>query len=136
MSKLKGKKALVVDDEEILRELLVVQLTDKEVEAIEASCANDAIEMLQNQVVDFIISDVRMPNGTGVDLLKAVSEMPQDIKPEIVMMTGFADLTEEEALQMGALKMFSKPFRNKDLVKYLEENLKPNNSEKNEAKTD
>ena len=79
MSKLKGKKALVVDDEEILRELLVVQLTDKEVEAIEASCANDAIEMLQNQVVDFIISDVRMPNGTGVDLLKAVSEMPEEI---------------------------------------------------------
>ena len=136
MSKLKGKKALVVDDEEILRELLVVQLTDKEVEAIEASCANDAIEMLQNQVVDFIISDVRMPNGTGVDLLKAVSEMPQDVKPEIVMMTGFADLTEEEALQMGALKMFSKPFRNRDLVKYLEENLKPTNSEKNKDKID
>ena len=130
MSKLKGKKALVVDDEEILRELLVVQLTDKEVEAIEASCANDAIEMLQNQVVDFIISDVRMPNGTGVDLLKAVSEMPEEIKPEIVMMTGFADLSEEEALQMGALKMFAKPFRNKDLLSYLEDNLKEEKEKK------
>lgn len=130
MSKLKGKKALVVDDEEILRELLVVQLTDKEVEAIEASCANDAIEMLQNQVVDFIISDVRMPNGTGVDLLKAVSEMPEEIKPEIVMMTGFADLSEEEALQMGALKMFAKPFRNKDLLSYLEDNLKEDKKKK------
>ncbi|MAF90686.1 MAG: response regulator [Bdellovibrionota bacterium] len=130
MSKLKGKKALVVDDEEILRELLVVQLTDKEVEAIEASCANDAIEMLQNQVVDFIISDVRMPNGTGVDLLKAVSEMPEEIKPEIVMMTGFADLSEEEALQMGALKMFAKPFRNKDLLSYLEDNLKEEKKKK------
>ena len=130
MSKLIGKKALVVDDEEILRELLVVQLTDKEVEAIEASCANDAIEMLQNQVVDFIISDVRMPNGTGVDLLKAVSEMPEEIKPEIVMMTGFADLSEEEALQMGALKMFAKPFRNKDLLSYLEDNLKEEKKKK------
>tara|TARA_Y100000780_G_scaffold232018_1_gene260332 strand:- start:36623 stop:37018 length:396 start_codon:yes stop_codon:yes gene_type:complete len=130
LSKLKGKKALVVDDEEILRELLVVQLTDKEVEAIEASCANDAIEMLQNQVVDFIISDVRMPNGTGVDLLKAVSEMPEEIKPEIVMMTGFADLSEEEALQMGALKMFAKPFRNKDLLSYLEDNLKEEKKKK------
>mgnify|MGYP006199895961 CR=1 FL=1 len=45
MSKLKGKKALVVDDEEILRELLVVQLTDKEVEAIEASCALSLIHI-------------------------------------------------------------------------------------------
>lgn len=136
MSKLKGKKALVVDDEEVLRELLVVQLTDREVEAIEASCANDAIEMLQNQVVDFIISDVRMPNGTGVDLLEAVSKMPEEIKPEIVMMTGFADLTEEEALKMGALKMFSKPFRNRDLLQYLEDNLKNLNQKTKEDPED
>ena len=46
------------------------------------------------------------------------------------MMTGFADLSEEEALQMGALKMFAKPFRNKDLLSYLEDNLKEEKKKK------
>ena len=123
MSKLKGKKALVVDDEEILREMLVVQLSDQEVEALEASCATDALDVLQNQVVDFIISDVRMPGGDGVELLKAVQVIPEEERPQIVMMTGFADLTEEEAMELGALKLFAKPFRNRDLFQFLEENL-------------
>ncbi|MFK8139087.1 MAG: response regulator [Bdellovibrionales bacterium] len=124
MDNLKGKKALVVDDEETLRELLVVQLSDREVEALEASCAIEALELIEKQVIDFIISDVRMPNGDGVDLLKGLQEIPEDYRPEIVMMTGFADLTEEEAMQMGALKIFAKPFRNKELFGFLNENLK------------
>lgn len=133
MKGLKGKKALVVDDEEVLREILVVQLTENEVEALEASCATEALELLQSQVVDFIISDVRMPNGNGIDLLKGLQEFPEEERPDIVMMTGFADLTEEEAMQMGALKLFSKPFRNRELLRYLDEQIgdkEPKNKEK------
>lgn len=135
MSKnLKGKKALVVDDEDVLRELLVVQLEDHEVEALEAACANDALDILQNQAVDFIISDVRMPNGTGVDLLKGVQamEFSDGNRPEIVMMSGFSDLTEEDALGLGALKLFAKPFKNRDLIQYLDEVF----GNKNEKKED
>lgn len=123
MKGLKGKKALVVDDEEVLREILVVQLAEHEVEALEASCANDALELLEKQVVDFIISDVRMPNGDGIDLLVGLQKLSDEERPDIVMMTGFADLTEEEAMQMGALKLFTKPFRNKELFQFLDDKI-------------
>lgn len=132
MSKLKGKKALVVDDEPALRDILVVQLTEHEVEALEASCATEALELLEQQVVDFIISDVRMPGGDGIDLLKGVSEIPEEKRPEIVMMTGFADLSEEEAMKMGALKLFAKPFRNREMIQFWDDVFQRKEGEKDE----
>jgi two-component system phosphate regulon response regulator PhoB len=126
MSKLKGKKALVVEDEEALREILVVQLTEEEVEAIEASCTAEALEMMQNQVVDFIISDVRMPGASGVELLKAVGQMDEEAKPEVLMMSGFSDITEKEAIELGALGLLPKPFRAEDLMDFLNENVGKN----------
>ena len=64
--------------------------------------------MLKAKSFDIVVSDVKMPNGTGIDLLGYVSKM-NDPKPPVVLMTGFADYTKEELLDMGASALVLKP---------------------------
>jgi two-component system response regulator PilR (NtrC family) len=80
-----------------------------------AASGGEALEMLKAEPADLIISDVRMPDINGIELLRAVREtLP---KAEVVMMTAFANVdTAREAFLLGAYDFVQKPFDN-DLLK-------------------
>ena len=112
---LKGKTLLVVDDEADLREIISMELEYFGAKVFQAESVPKALEVLNNHTVDLIISDIRMPGSTGVDLLKTVRKQNVNF-PSIILITGFADLDTSEALGLGAEALIHKPFDMDDLL--------------------
>lgn len=118
-------KVLIVDDEEVLRKAMVFDFKRKGYQVFEAQSGRTALEILDNNEIDLIISDIRMPDGSGIDLLLKVKSKNVD-KPVVLLMTGYADITLEDAYEMGADAIFNKPFDRKELLLAVEERLLPN----------
>ena len=94
-------RVLVVDDERSMRELLTIVLKRDGYEVLVAEDGKRAIELLKKQRVDILITDIRMPQMSGVDVLREA----KNIDPEIIsiVMTAFASTdTAVEALRLGA----------------------------------
>jgi two-component system, NtrC family, response regulator PilR len=94
-------RVLVVDDERSMRELLTIVLKRDGHDVLVAEDGTRAIELLKKQRVDILITDIRMPQVTGVDVLREAKR----IDPEIIsiVMTAFASTdTAVEALRLGA----------------------------------
>ena len=106
---------LIVDDELGMRQFLT-HLFQREGHTVRsASSAREAIEFLRGVPADLIISDVRMPDMNGIELLRAARELLPNV--EVIMMTAFANVdTAREAFMLGAYDFIQKPFDN-DLLK-------------------
>ncbi len=103
-------RILVVDDEESIREFLDIMLRK---EGYEVTCVADgklAIEMLKKKSIDMVISDLQMPNVTGIELLKHVRENYPDLLFMMITAFGTAE-TAVEAMKMGAYDYLTKPFK-------------------------
>jgi DNA-binding NtrC family response regulator len=84
-----------------------------------------ALEAYQAESFDIVVSDVRMPNMSGLELLKRI----RDLNPEacVVLVTGFDDLEAiRQAQRLGASAIFRKPVRSKRLLETLDR-LRENN---------
>jgi two-component system response regulator PilR (NtrC family) len=105
---------LIVDDELSMRQFLT-HLFQRDGHSIRvAENGRQAMAMLRQQRVDVIISDVKMPDMGGIDLLRAARELHPDI--EVIMMTAFAsEDTAHEAFLLGAFDFVHKPFDNEVL---------------------
>jgi len=107
-------RILVVDDETSMREMLRIVLRRDGYQVIVAQSGTEAIELLQRQPVDLLLSDIRMPDKSGVDVLRAAKA----VNPDIVafMMTAYASTdTAVEAMRLGAVDYFTKPFNMDEL---------------------
>ena len=112
---LKGKTLLVVDDEPDLREIVSSELEYKGANVLQAENITAAKAILDFHKIDLIVSDIRMPGGTGIDLLNYVKSKNIDVPP-IILTTGFADFTIETALNQGAEALLHKPFKLEELI--------------------
>lgn len=103
-------KILVVDDEESIREFLEIMLRKEGYEITLAEDGLKAKELIQKKSFDMIISDLQMPNMTGIELLKYVR---QDFPEMLFMMITAFGTTETavEAMKMGAYDYLTKPFK-------------------------
>lgn len=106
---------LVVDDEPALRKALVFDFKRKGFQVLDASNGKEAFEIVKTQKIDLILTDVRMPGGDGIELLDKVKEQNPMI-PVVMFITGFADLSLDEAYNKGADAVFTKPFDRKSLM--------------------
>ncbi|HEX7774216.1 MAG TPA: sigma-54 dependent transcriptional regulator, partial [Pyrinomonadaceae bacterium] len=106
---------LIVDDELGMRQFLT-HLLQREGHVVRvAENGQEALAQLQQQAPDLIISDIRMPDMNGVDLLRAAKQLLPEV--EVIMMTAFANVdTAREAFLIGAYDFVQKPFDN-DLLK-------------------
>jgi len=71
-SPLNGKNVLVVDDELELRRAVVFDLKRRGCNIFEAACGSDAVQIVKNNHIDIIVSDVRMPNASGGCSIKRI----------------------------------------------------------------
>ena len=102
-------RILVVDDERSMRELLAIVLRREGYEVLLADNGRTAIDLLEREPVDLLISDIKMPDLSGVDVLRAAKKIDQDILG--IMITAFASTeTAVEAMRLGACDYLSKPF--------------------------
>ncbi len=102
-------RILVVDDERSMREMLQIVLRREGYEVLLAENGRAAIDMLEREPVDLLISDIKMPDLSGVDVLRAAKKIDKDILG--IMITAFASTdTAVEAMRLGACDYLSKPF--------------------------
>lgn len=103
------KKILVVDDEPLIRDFLSEALNRAGYAADLASTGEEALEKIREREYDVVLTDVRMPNMDGMELLKNVKAYLPDA--EVVIMTAYA--THENAFEagkLGAIDYIRKPF--------------------------
>ena len=102
-------RVLVVDDERSMRELLAIVLKREGYDVLLAESGKMAIAALERGGVDLLVSDIRMPDMTGIEVLRAAKAL--DPALEAIMVTAFASQeTAIEALRLGACDYVIKPF--------------------------
>jgi len=100
---------LVVDDEEMIRELLTSALQQENYICHLASNVDEAFTVLGTQRIDLVISDIMMPGRSGVDLLRDLKKIDPEIA--VLMITGLSDMnTALECIHLGADDYLTKPF--------------------------
>ena len=113
---------LVVDDERSLREFLSIMLKKEGHDVVVADCGRAAVKILERRPVDLLISDIKMPDMSGVDVLRRAKEIRQDIVG--IMITAFKSTESAvEALRLGAHDYLEKPFDNELLKKKVRDAL-------------
>ncbi len=100
---------LVVDDDERLRDTLAILVRSLGHEALVAGDIGGAERLLAERAVDLVISDLRMPGGSGLDLLDAVRR--GDAHTPVIVLTAYGTVeTAVEAMKKGAFDYLVKPF--------------------------
>ncbi|WP_224363480.1 response regulator [Hyalangium versicolor] len=109
-----GGQILIVDDERDIRRLLSDMLSLEGHEVTEASNGVEALERLRKASFDLVVTDVRMPNLGGVELLRRVREASPST--EVIIATAYAELdTAIECMRAGAFDLLRKPFKLQEL---------------------
>jgi DNA-binding NtrC family response regulator len=100
-------RLLVVDDEPAARSTLALLLRKRGHQVLEAEGAAAAAKHLAEDVFDLVVTDLRMPDGDGLDVLRAVKA--QAPATEVILLTAFAEWkSAKEAIRIGALDYFEK----------------------------
>ncbi len=115
-------KILLVDDEPEIITVLEFFLKKLGYTSVKASSGEEAFSTLCSDKIDFVISDFRMANGSGLDLIKKC--MLNQIKTPILLMTGHADLTLADVKNCGGIGILPKPFDIDKVKLYLDQYLK------------
>lgn len=105
---------LVVDDEGAIRYSVSKTLQRIGYEVDEASTGEEAVDMMRKHEYEVVLTDIRMPGITGVELLKRI----KDVSPDaiVILMTGYASLgTAVESLRLGAHDYLVKPSSSQDI---------------------
>lgn len=111
-------RVLVVDDEVEILELLGEYLRARGHEVHIARTGRDALGLLDDHEVDVVLTDLKMPDGNGLDLLAACQALRP--APMVIVMTGFGTVeTATHALTAGAFDYLLKPFRLRDVYATL-----------------
>lgn len=131
MSLLKNKHILVVEDDEILREVICEEFITNECLVSSALSGNQAIKKIREESpFDIIVTDVQMPDGDGAFLLEQLKLLNLKFNPVVIMVSGYSDLPTEELIKKGAHVVLSKPFDLNDLIEAATQLLQTSHSTK------
>ncbi len=107
-------RILIVDDEENIREIIKMTLRKYADEIFTAESAEAGLEILKENNIDIVISDIKMPGMDGLEFLQCVKK--EQPRVEFLMITAHGNMdTVVEAMRLGASDFLSKPFENKIL---------------------
>ncbi|HEX6161498.1 MAG TPA: sigma-54 dependent transcriptional regulator [Thermoanaerobaculia bacterium] len=126
-------RILIVDDEEVLRDVLDAVLRREGFEVVLAASGEEALSVLDTEEVDLIILDVMLPGISGIDTLRAIRISNPDLP--VIVITAFSSIDGAiEAMKHGAFHYIPKPFKNEEVVltvnKALEQRRLSNENER------
>ncbi|HEY7057510.1 MAG TPA: sigma-54 dependent transcriptional regulator, partial [Vicinamibacterales bacterium] len=109
---------LVVDDEEIMREILDALLTREGYQVRLASTANEGLDLLRTMPFDAVVLDVMLPGMDGIAALDEIRKFDDDLP--VLMITAFASVENAiTAMKRGAYDYIMKPFKNDEVLVVL-----------------
>ncbi|HJM56164.1 MAG: DNA-binding response regulator [Planctomycetes bacterium] len=115
-------KVLLADDEVTVFVTLRDALEEAGHDVLGATDTRSALEALEDRgggVPEVVITDIRMPGGSGIDVLRKAVELDPD-RP-VILMTGYATIEDAvDSMRLGAVDYIQKPFRNETILKRLE----------------
>src|SRR5204863_392717 len=113
---------LVADDDPGLHESLERTLTREGYRVLLASDGRAALERLQTGDIDLIVTDLKMPGLTGLELLRAAKAIAPHV--DVILLTAFGTVEEAvKAMKDGAYDFLTKPFRREQLLKLIDKAL-------------
>jgi DNA-binding NtrC family response regulator len=117
-------KIFIVEDEKILRISLADDLRDAGYNVQEFDDPIKALEAIQTEPPDLVITDIKMPQMDGLALLSKTKYYNPDT--DVIIMTAYAsEESKLEAIKKGAFKYIKKPFQNNEILQLLEQIKKP-----------
>jgi DNA-binding NtrC family response regulator len=114
---------LIIDDEPSILEALTLILDDQGYETVSAKTGRDGIEQSRRRNFDVTVTDLRLPDMSGLDVLKAIRE--KDCNSRVIVITAHG--TPETVVELkacGALDVLKKPFVPSDILSLIESALK------------
>jgi two-component system response regulator HydG len=110
----KKERILIVDDAPDTLEVLQRNLSSRGYQVFTAPGVSEAIQVLEQTAVDLVVTDLKMPKASGLDLVRHVRENLKDT--EVVLITGYASIEGAvQAVKSGAEEYLSKPFTDEEL---------------------
>jgi CheY-like chemotaxis protein len=103
-----GSTILVVEDEPLVRMVVVEVLRDAQFEVLEAGDGFEALEVLRKSAVDLLMTDIQMPRMNGYQLVEAALARWPSMK--ILLVTGYARESVPDSVASAALHTLNKPF--------------------------
>ncbi|MEO1487526.1 MAG: response regulator, partial [Bacteroidota bacterium] len=115
-------KILIVEDDSAFRQMLSRFLTKNGFEVSQANDIREAHNQIDKQPFEIVLSDVRLPEGNGQDLLKTISSAL--VGPKIILMTGYGEVKSAvEAMKKGAFDYVTKPFTPEQILQVINDAL-------------
>ncbi|HVR43120.1 MAG TPA: sigma-54 dependent transcriptional regulator [Thermoanaerobaculia bacterium] len=108
-------KVLIIDDEEVLREVLEAVLRREGFDVLLAATGEEGLALLDGEDVDLIILDMMLPGMSGTEVLRVIKETDPDIP--VVIITAYSSIDGAiDAMKHGAFHYIPKPFKNEEVV--------------------
>ena len=124
-----SSKILVVDDDTSFCIMLKTFLQKKGYEVTNAFNARDAKEAIENTIFDVVLTDIRLPDSDGLDILKSVKKVA--LSTQVILMTGYTDIKAAvNAMKSGAYDYVGKPINPDEILHTIEQSLKKSESTK------
>ena len=122
-SKTEAKAAiLIADDDDSLRRVLEFQLREAGYEVLAAADGIEALELFTERELDCLITDLRMPRLSGLELLRRASAIASETP--VIVITAYGDIeTAVEAMRAGAFDYVTKPFNREEILMTVEKAL-------------
>ncbi len=118
-----NQSVLIIDDEPDIRELLEITLLRMGLQTVSAATVQEALNCLQQQKIDLCLTDMKLPDGTGIDIVNYIHHKLPHIP--VAVITAFGSMeTAVEALKSGAYDFVSKPVDLNKLRDLIETALK------------
>lgn len=119
-------RILIIDDDEIIRKSCEKVLTPEGYLTVTAETGNDGLKLLSKKNFDLVLTDLRMPDMNGIDVLKKIKEVWPDI--EVIVITGYGTIKSAiDAIRYGAYDYVEKPFAPEELLNVVRRSLERRN---------
>ncbi|RFU64276.1 response regulator [Bacillus sp. V59.32b] len=123
-----AEKILIVDDQFGIRILLNEVLSKEGYNTFQAANGVQALDIVTNHSPDLVLLDMKIPGMDGIEILKRMKQIDQDIR--VIIMTAYGELDMiQKAKDLGAMTHFAKPFDIDDIRKAVKEYLPVRKSE-------
>jgi CheY-like chemotaxis protein len=120
-----GEKILLVEDNEVNRRLAGFLLRSQGYQLREAKTANEAFEILANEPVDLIVTDIQLPGMDGLEITRKLKRQPDTAHIPVIAVTSYAMAGDrDKALAAGCAGYVTKPIDKNTFIKEVAELLR------------